>query len=496
MGLRLALGADRRRLVRQMLTESTILAVAGGVLGIWLAWMGVEWLVRLGEGNIPRLDETRVDPVVIGFSVGVSLLTGLVVGLIPALQQSQTNLRTSLGEDARGGSDSVRRRRLRTSLAVAQIAMALVLLVGAGLLSRTFVELQRVDTGFTPDRVLAMDLSLPRFQYATDTSIAGFFQRLNHRIAAIPGAEEVGGVYPLPMSGEGWSGSYTVEGEPIGPGLPLPHAEYSVVIPGYFRAMHIEVLAGREFTAQDTAGARRVTIVDERLAATHWPNQSALERRIDVSGGLATIVGVVRHVHRGGPRVEGEPQVYQPHAQIPEASMTIVIRTTGRPADVVASLRQEVRTLDPNLPISRLRGMDEVVASALSRERFSLVLLAAFALAALGLASVGLYGLMAYLVSQRTREIGIRMALGGQPSDVRWMVARESLFISFSGLALGSVISLALSRLVDHLLYGVSPTDATTYVGVALLMTLVAVAATYGPASRATRVDPVVALRD
>ena len=499
LAVRLALGADRARLLRQLLTESTLLALGGGGLGVLLARVGVPLLLRLDDGHIPRLQGTGLSGTVLGFSVLVSLATGLLVGLMPALQQSGTELRGALGEGSRGAGDGRERRRLRSTLVAAQVAMALVILVAAGLLGRSFAALTRVEPGFRAQGVLSLTVSLPRSRYDSATKIVAFLGQLTPAVAAIPGVSEASGVYPLPLGGEGWSGSFDVEGLTPGPGDAEPHAEYSVALPGYFHTMGIPLIAGREFSAADTRAGPRVAVVDERLAAKYWPGQSAVGKRVNAgedAGVWATVVGVVGHVHRASLIQEGEPQLYVPFAQHVETTLTLIVRTGADPAALSAALRGALRAVDKDLPTGQLRTMDQLLAGATARQRFNMLMIGVFAVVALGLASVGLYGVMSYLVSQRTREIGIRIALGGQPGDVRRMVVRESLVISVSGLLVGATMSLALSKVVSRVLFGVRATDPATYLAIALLLLLVAALASYGPARRATRVDPLVALRE
>ena len=499
VAVRLALGANRGRLLRQTLTESTLLSLGGGLLGVLLARVGVPLLLHLDRGNIPRIDGTRLSGTVLGFAFGISLLTGLIVGVVPALQQSRTDLRGALGEGSRGAGDGMRRRRLRSALVAAQVAMALVVLVAAGLLGRSFAFLQRVEPGFSPGGVVSLTLNLPRTKYDSAAKVTAFFDQVTPALAAIPGVVEVGGIYPLPLSGEGWSGSFEVEGLTTGPGDAEPHAEYSVALPGYFHTMGIPLRAGREFAPTDTRGAPRVAVVDERLAARYWPGESAVGKRInagEAAGNWATVVGVVGHVHRSGPTQESEPQLYVPFAQHVETTVSLVLRTNGDPGALAGPIRGVVRTHDPDLPTAQLQTLNELVTNATARQRFNMLMLTVFALVALGLASVGLYGVMSYLVSQRNREIGIRIALGGQPADVRRLVLRESLWISVGGLVAGAAASLALSRLLTGLLYGIKPIDVPTYAGIGALLLTVAALASYGPARRATRVDPLVALRE
>jgi putative ABC transport system permease protein len=496
VAVRLALGADRPRLVRQLLTESTVLSLAGGTLGVLLASIGVPLLLRLDRGNIPRMDGTELSSAVLAFSLGVSLLTGLLVGIAPALAQSRTDLRGALGEGARGASDGRGRRRLRSALVAAQMAMALVILVGAGLLGRSFAALQQVEPGLDPGGVLSIKLNLPRAKYDSSFKISAFFDRLASEATRIPGVTAASAINPLPLGGEGWSGSIEVEGLVVRQGEPEPHAEYSVAMPGYFRTLGIPLKAGREFSATDVARAPLVGIVDERLAQKYWPGESPIGKRFKGGDDWTTIVGVVGHVYRAGPTEEGEGQIYMPLAQYTQSAMAVVLHTDGDPGALAGGLRQTVRALDPDLPTAQIVTMDELVVRATARQRFNMLMLSVFAMVALGLASVGLYGVMSFLVAQRTREIGIRIALGGKPGDVRRMVIRESLVISVSGLLAGAAISLSLSPAVRGLLFGVTPTDLPTYLSISVLLLLVAAIAAYGPARRATRVDPLVALRE
>jgi predicted permease len=301
------------------------------------------------------------------------------------------------------------------------------------------------------------------------------------------------------MSGDGWSGSYMVNGEPSGPNDPVPHAEYAVTLPGFFQTLRIPLLTGRDFEATDTRDAQRVVIVDEQLAKRHWPGQNPIGKELNGDGPGAPwwrVVGVVGHVYRDGPQTEGEPQLYLPYTQNTQTTLSIVARGNGPATSLVQPLRTAIRSLDPDLPIARLRPMSDLLSAATARQRFNATLLGIFALTALLLASVGLYGVMAYVVSQRTREIGIRMALGGQPSAIRWSVLRQGLLVSLAGLAIGVLLSVATAKAISGLLFGVQALDLATYLGIAILLLAVAFLATYGPARRATRVDPLLALRD
>ena len=393
----------------------------------------------------------------------------------------------------RGGRGS---HRLRTVLVAGQMAMALIVLVASGLVARTFLALGRVDPGFAPANAVALQFNLNRVKYDSAAKLTAFYQQLVAEVAGVSGVSSVSGGYPIPMSGDGWSGSFTVEGEPSGPNDRIPHAEYGVAMPDFFRTLGIQMVAGREFSSVDLPSSPAVVIVDEVLARQHWPGQSAIGKRISASGAFATVVGVVRHVHKAGPQSEGEPQVYLPLAQNPQSALSIVVRARTQPMTLVRPIRDVVRRLDPQLPISKVGSLDDLVRRATAAQRFNALLLGVFALTALLLASVGLYGVMAYLVTQRTREIGIRVALGGQPGAIRAAVMREGLGIAFAGLLIGLGVSLLTSRALGGLLFGVSATDPATYAAIVGVLLAVSVIASYGPARRATRVDPLIALRD
>jgi putative ABC transport system permease protein len=500
LAIRLALGAGRMRLVRQLMTESLVLAIAGGVIGVFLAWLGVRVLVQLGANELPRIADTSIDGTVLVYSLVLSIVTGLLVGIVPALQQSSDGTREGLNVRAVGTAGHTRGGdRLRLGLVAVQVAMALVLLVGAGLLGRSFLALERVRPGFSADSVLSMQLTLGRPKYDSTYKLVNFYQQLLAKASASPGVSHVSAGYPLPMSGDGWSGSYMVNGEPSGPNDPVPHAEYSVTLPGFFQTLGIPLLAGRDFASTDTRDAPGVVIVDELLAKRHWPGQNPIGKELNQDGPGAPwsrVVGVVAHVYRAGPQAAGEPQLYLPYTQNTQATLSIVARGNAPATALVPTIRAAIRSLDPDLPIARLRPMSDLVSNATARQRFNATLLGIFALTALLLSSVGLYGVMAYVVSQRRREIGIRMALGGQPSAIRWSVLRQGLLVSVVGLVVGVLLSVVTAKAISGLLFGVQALDLPTYLGIGLLLLAVATLASYGPARRATRVDPLLALRD
>jgi predicted permease len=497
--IRLALGASRGRLVRQLLTESVVLAVAGGAAGVLLASLGGRALLGLGNGQLPLAADTRIDVPVLLFSLAISILAGVLAGLAPAFQFSSGTVGAGLSETSRGSSAGRRHHRIRVTLVGSQIAMALIVLVGAGLLIRSFVALQRVKLGFDPDSVLAMQLSLPRVKYDSSSKLVLFYSQLQARAAVMPGVAEAGAGYPIPMGPDGWSGSFWVEGEPSGPNVQMPHAEYGVSTPGFFHALRIPLIAGRDFSATDTPDRQSVVIVDERLANAHWPHQSAIGKRLNPNrneGEWATVIGVVGHVHKAGPREDGEEQIYLPFAQNPQQTLALVVRGKAGPGSVASALRTAVHSLDASLPIARMQSVESFVAVGSAKERFNAALLTAFGFIALVLAAVGLYGVMAFLVTLRTREIGIRMALGGAPSAIRAMILREGLAIALGGLALGAAVSVVASRAMAGLLFGTSPTDALTYGTIVAVLIVIGIVATYVPARRATHVDPVVTLHD
>jgi putative ABC transport system permease protein len=498
LAVRLALGAGRWRIARQLITESLLLALAGGIVGALLALWGVRLLVRLADSRLPGIAEVHVDAVTLAYTLGLALLTGVLFGLAPVVQQWGADVRDGLGSTARGSSAGKGHARLRSALVIAEVAMALVLLVGAGLLLRSFGELQRVRPGFDPAGVVTFRLSLPPLTYDSDAKRAAFHRDLIAHIASLPGVAQVGEVYPLPMSGDGWSGSFFVEGQAVAPGAPTPHAEYAVSTPGYFRSMGVPLRAGRDFSFQDEASTPPVAVVDEVLASRYWPGESALGKRVGQNEGQwATVVGVVAHVHNAGPQEEGEPQLYFPFLQSTQAPMYGVVRAVDAAgaSSLLPSICQQVRALDADLPVGRLQPMSELVDSSVARQRFNALLLGIFGTVALVLAAVGLYGVMSFLVAQRSQEIGIRLALGSRPADVLRLVLRQGLVITAAGLVAGIAGAIALSRLAATLLFGVQPTDPTTYAGVALLLTAVAVVACVLPARRATRIDPVHAMR-
>jgi putative ABC transport system permease protein len=513
LSIRTAMGAGRARIVRQLLTESMVYAVLAGALGLSIAYWGVYALHALVPQNVPRIGEVRVDPLVLGFTLGLSLLTGIIFGLAPAWQVGRANLHGTLKETGQSTSAARGTRRLRGILVVSEMALAVLLLVGAGLLIRSFQHLLEVNPGFEPRHLLSMKLSPPAQAYPVGTPLQTFYQRVLDRVKTIPGVQAAGAISELPMSDSYSSGSTFFEHtsvtdlERYAPmnNLPFTEIDYRTIVPGYFEAMQIPLVRGRLLSEADTSEAPRVTVVDRDFANRFWPNQDPIGKRIAVQAipksnpllpQWCTVVGVVGHVKHYGPDVEGREQAYFPLTQLSFArTMYLAVRTNLEPASVTSAIRQQVLAVDKNMPIYEVSTMDQLLSDSVVQPRLNLTLLAAFATIALVLAAVGIYGVMAYTVTQRTHEIGIRMAMGAQSEDVLKQVLREGARLAAIGLAVGLLGSLAATRLIRTLLFGVETTDPLTFVAVAVILLGVSLAACYIPARRATRVDPLVALR-
>ncbi|HEX5734752.1 MAG TPA: ABC transporter permease [Blastocatellia bacterium] len=502
IAVRTALGASRLRIVRQLLTESMMLSVGGGAAGFLIAVWGVNWLVSLGPDTIPRVHEIAVDPRVVGFTLLISAATSLLFGLAPALQASRPDLTDALKEGGRS-SAGLARNRLRSVLVISEVALSLVLLVGAGLMIRSFAKLNQVDPGFNPAEVLTMGVALLRSKYPEEERVASFYSQLLERAAATPGVVSAGAISELPFSGSNTNDSFTIEGRPPVAKQEEPITEYRVVTPRYFESMGIPLLAGRDFAETDTKQAPNVVVINEAFANRHFAGESPLGQRIRLQGqerDPLLIVGVVGDVRQLGLDQQPIPEAYVPFLQDPlsktyQRSMTIVARTKSDPGSVAGSLRAELTSLDKSLPVFSLKPMTEYLRDSLARRRFNLILLTAFGGVALVLAAIGIYGVISYGVTQRTHEIGIRMALGAEKGDVLRLVIRQGMIMALGGVAIGLLASLALTRLMETLLFGVSVTDTLTFTVIALLLTSVALLACFVPARRATKVDPLVALR-
>jgi putative ABC transport system permease protein len=505
MAIRGALGASRSRVVRLLLTESVLLAVVGGALGLVLAIWSLDLLVSLKPANLPRLAEIGVNRTVFLFTLTVSVVTGLLFGVAPALQVSKMDLNEGLKEGSRGGSDSPRRHRIRALLVVSEVALSLVLLVGAGLMIRSFSRLLAVDPGFKADHVLTAFVSLPASKYPRREEQTAFFDRLLERLRNVPSVSAAGLVTDIPLYG-GSSTGFDVEGRP--PAAPGQRAmtDYRVINADYFAAMGMKLVKGRAFTRYDTGDAPGVVIINETLAARFFAGEDPIGRRLDLSGeprDLREIVGVVGDVRNYGVDEEVKPEVYVPFLQsAPEylsgvvSALTIVVRSTIEPAALGAALREQVQALDKAQPVSEIKTMEWYLAESMAQRRFNMLLLGVFAGLALVLAAVGIYGVIAYTVTQRTHEMGIRIALGAKGGDILRLVFGNAMATTLAGIALGLGAAFALTRLLRSLLYQVSPTDPFVFVAIPLLLLSVAVIATYLPARRAMKVNPITALRE
>jgi putative ABC transport system permease protein len=498
VAIRTALGATRWRVMRQLLAESVLLALMGGAAGLFLALWGVDVLVSLVPETLrfARLDEARVDGAVLAFTAGVSLLTGVLTGLLPGLKVSRPGLNDALKETGRGASAGGRLKRARAALVVAEIAVTLVLLVGAGLLVRSFARLQQADLGFDPRNKLTLVVGAPQQLFGEPEKRAEYFRRMQERLSALPGARAVASTSSLPLD---WvlNFSYAVEGRPARPGED-PQADYSSVSPNYFEVMGIPVIKGRAFTGRDAAGAPSVAVVNESLARRVFPGEDPLGKRLTIDYMerrlSLEVVGVVGDVKQW---VEQEPniQIYDCYLQRPWLSSSFVVSTEGDPAALAGAAQAAVREVDRGRAASDVKPMGQLLAESVAQPLFYTRLLGLFAVVALLLAAVGVYGVMSYSASQRTHEIGVRIALGARGRDVVGMVVGQGMTLALLGVGIGLAGAFALTRVMSGLLYGVSATDPATFAGVALLLAAVALLACYLPARRATKVDPMVALR-
>jgi len=500
IGIRAALGAGRRRLVRQMLTESMLLVAAGAVAGIVLARVGVLLLNVAAQQTFPRLAGAGLDFSTLVFTVVIAAGAGFVFALIPAVQSSRGASVESLKGGARGSTTGGKRLRLRRALVTAEVALSLLLLVGAGLLIKSFVRLQQVDGGFDPAGVLTMQIALPTARYSQPEQIRNFYRELVSRVAVVPGVSTVGAVTLLPLSGTGTSGTVTLDNSAVDTEL-APEADQRIAMPGYFEAMGIRVVRGRTFEEQDNETAAPVAIVDQSLAEKFWPNQDPIGRRIKRGGPQSTnpwttIVGVVEHVRYRTLEEPSRVEVYWPHAQAPVFFMSLTIKTDLEPQSLARTIQSEVASLYPDQPVASIRTMEELTATSVLRRRLTMTLLTSFAAVALVLASVGIYGVISYWVSQRSQEIGIRMALGARRMDVLKLVIGQSTFVLLVGVLLGLAGAFALTRSMASLLYEVSATDAATFAAYSAGFVVVGLIASYVPALRATQVNPITALRE
>ncbi len=501
LALRTALGASRGRLVRQVLTESVLLSLGGGLLGLLLAVWGVHALVALGGNKIPRADSIAVDWKALAFTLGVAVGTGLLFGLIPALQSSGGHLHASLKEGGRAVAGGARGRLARQALVLSEVAVALVLLVAAGLLIKSFSRLHSLDPGFRSQGVLTVALAPAELRYHEPKRQIAFYRALLARVAQLPGVDQAGTAYPLPLSSDRMILNFAAGDRPFPRPQDAPAANVRFVSPGFFRTLGVRLLKGRVFDDHDTDATTPVAVINRTLADKLWPGGDALNKRLtlddphDKDVRWMTVVGVVGDVrHLSLDRDPGD-EIYTAQLQSPQLNSTLVVHTAGDPRTLATPIRRVVQDLDHDLPVDQAQTMDEVVAASLASNRFNTVLLGLFAGLALVLAAVGVYGVVSYTVDQRTHEIGIRMALGAHRDDVLGLVLRQGMILVLIGLGLGLAVAFAATRQLASLVYGVSTNDPWTFAIVALVLAAVALAANFLPARRATRIDPLIALR-
>jgi putative ABC transport system permease protein len=506
VAVRTALGARRGDIVRQLLTESVLLSSVGGLAGLALARAAIQILATFRPAGLPRVEEAAIDPVALLFTAGLSIATGLIFGLVPALQLSRLGVSTVLNESGRGGAHGKVRHVVRRGLVVAQLAFSVVLVVGAGLLLRTLIALNQIDLGFNPDRVLTAQLQLTPTDYPDDADVIGFYRQVTERLERLPGVTATGAVRMLPLTRTIGDWSITIEGRPLATPNENPNADYQSATPGYFHTVGTTLLRGRLLTSADREDAPLVVVINDTMAQRYWPGQDAIGKRFQM-GGIGTtrppmaIVGIVRTSRHNAVVEEPRAEMYLPHAQLPRSvggpgrGLAIVVKTEQHPLTAVTPLREVVRSIDPNLPLADVRTLDDITARALAAPRFAAWLLGLFAALALTLAAIGTYATISLLVAERAQEIGIRIALGAERNTILRWVLREGLVLAAGGIALGVVGALLLSRVLETLLYGVQALDLVTFTTVPIVLVVVAVLAALTPARRAASMDPAIALR-
>jgi putative ABC transport system permease protein len=501
IALRAGLGASRWRIARQLLTESVLLSAFGGVLGLLLAWWGTRALLALSPPELMDIRDTAVNVPVLAFTIGLTVLTGIVFGLVPAFEASRFDLNQSLKEGGKNLGGGRRSYRLRNVFVVTQVALALVLLVGAGLMMKSFSRLQSVEPGFDPHNLLTVRVNLPDRKYDTEPKIVNFFQRAAEQLRAVPGVESVGAINTMPFAGPHSATRIQIEGEPKRPAGQELSTGICVVDANYFQTMQIPLKRGRLFTQQEATEMRHVVLINEAFARENFPGQDPLGKRVTINmkneneNVPTEIIGIVGDNKHKGLDVEFEPMAFWPHPELTYSSMTLAIRTHGDPRSVAAGARNVIHQLDAEQPIGEVRTMESLMARSIAKSRFNATLLAVFSFVALVMAAVGIYGVISYSVQQRTHEIGVRMALGAQQSDVLKLIVKQGVALALIGVAAGVAASLGLTRVIASLLFDVTATDVGTFAAVAAGLFVVTVIACYIPARRATKVNPLVALR-
>ena len=502
IAIRAALGAGRGRLLRQFLIEGLLLSLCGSAAGIALAKLGLAGMVVLVSARIPRIDQAHLDFRVLGFTLGLSLLTCLIFALAPALQATKPDLQSTLEQGSRTSRLSFGRQGLRQALVVFQIGMAVMLIISAGLLIMSFWRLRQVDPGFQPDHVISLSLTLPQSKYNDNVRISGFYQQLIEQLSALPGVQSTSIGYDHPLE-TNWTDAFAIEGRPQD--QERASASFNPVSPDYFKTLGGGIVEGRDFTAQDDQNHPGVTIVNEAFARRYFPNERAVGRRLRLSAPARAwgnqrfdwfeIVGIARNMKSSGLKAETEPGYYVPATQAPQSDMLVLVRAQSDPVALLPAIRRAVWAIDPNQPIADIKTMNQIAADNVGQSRLNMILMGGFGGLALILAAVGIYGLLSYAVTQRTQELGIRMALGAQVRDVLKLVLKQGMGLALVGEGIGLVAAFATTRVLRGLLFGVTPTDPVIFIAVFQLLALVAFIACYLPARRATKVDPLVALR-
>jgi putative ABC transport system permease protein len=497
IAIRIGLGASRGDLIRQLLTESLLLSLLGGVTGLIFAYGGLQILTTVGPANIPRLSEVTIDGRALAFTLVVSLLTGIIFGLIPAFQTTKPQINEWLKEGQRSASGGSGGRRARNWLVVTEMALALILLIGAGLLIKSFLILWQVEPGFNPHNVLTMAISPSPPKYNNRNDRVLLCQRLLQQVKSTPGVEAVGVVNQLPFGGRNLGLNFTVVGQPPARPEDTASANFRSVSPGYLQAMGIPLKRGRDFNEHDTRETTPVALINETLAKQYFANEDPIGKQLNIEGQQAPreIVGIIGDVKQIKLDAEGKSEIYVPYFQLAVAAMNIVVRTQTDPGSMTGAVLQQISRVDPDQPVFQVKTMDQYLGESMAQRRLSTVLLGVFAALALVLAAIGVYGVMSYLVSQRTREIGIRMALGAKQLDILKLVVGHGMWLAFLGIVLGGAAALLLTRIMTSSLYGISASDPLTYIGISLLLAIVALLACLIPARRAIKVDPNIALR-